>query len=211
MALPAQTVSSQAWQDLLGPYLDQPPASPLLAALETYFQLLLRWNARINLTAIRTPDAIIQRHFGESLFLARHVPRGTSTLLDHGSGAGFPGLPIALARPDIAVTLAESHARKATFLREVVRALGLANVTVHGGRTESLPSARSFAAVTLRAVDNPDLALQAAAARVAPGGWLYWFAGPEDAAKSADLPGLQLQSDVPVPNSLGAVLRWQRV
>ncbi len=144
MALPIQSVPAKTWRDLLHPYLDAPLPDPLRASLETYLELLLHWNARINLTAIRQPEAVIQRHFGESLYLARHISPSTLTLLDHGSGAGFPGLPIALARPEIAVTLAESHSRKAAFLREAVRALGLSNVTVHGGRTENLLEGQSL-------------------------------------------------------------------
>jgi 16S rRNA (guanine527-N7)-methyltransferase len=149
------------------------------AKLETYLALLLRWNARMNLTAVREPEQIVRRHFGESLFVARHVPsdvpRGTSTsptLLDHGSGAGFPGLPIALARPEIAVTLSESQSKKAAFLREAVRELELPNATVHAGRTEELPASRQFHVVTMRAVDHAEQAYPAGFARVAPGGCL---------------------------------------
>src|ERR1700716_112541 len=102
---------------LLTPYLPEIPTN-LLPQLSLYLDLLLKWNARTNLTAIRDPEEIVRRHFGESLFAARHIDPKTKTLLDFGSGAGFPGLPIALYRPEIAVTLAESQNKKATFLRE---------------------------------------------------------------------------------------------
>jgi len=162
------------WNSLT-PYFGGPLPPALLRQLEIYLDLLLRWNAKMNLTAIRDPEAIIRRHFGEGLFVARHlppqnVPRGT--LLDHGSGAGFPGMPIALSRPDIAVTLSESQQRKASFLREVVRATGAANVQVHAGRTEALPPLQRFDCVTLRAVDAAISAYPIAAARVAEGGAL---------------------------------------
>src|SRR6266436_3195406 len=118
------TLSESAIADLLPPYLPDPPAT-LVHQLSTYLDLLLKWNARTNLTAIRDPKEIVRRHFGESLFAARHIAPETRTLLDFGSGAGFPGLPIALLHPEIQVTLAESQNKKATFLREVVRTLAL--------------------------------------------------------------------------------------
>jgi 16S rRNA G527 N7-methylase RsmG len=93
---------------------------------ESYLSLFIRWNARVSLTAIRDEDGILTRHFVESIACARALPAGIATLLDFGSGAGFPGIPIALCRPEIAVTLAESQGKKAAFLREAVRQLGLA-------------------------------------------------------------------------------------
>ncbi len=90
-----------------------------------YLDLLLRWNRRINLTAIRDEEGILSRHFVECIAAAYALPEGVRTLLDFGSGAGFPGIPIALCRPEIEVTLAESQGKKAAFLREVVRELGL--------------------------------------------------------------------------------------
>jgi len=89
-----------------------------------YCALLLRWNTRTNLTAVRDEEGILSRHFVESIACARALPPGITTLLDYGSGAGFPGLPIALCRPEIAVTLAESQNKKAAFLLEAVRMLG---------------------------------------------------------------------------------------
>lgn len=132
--------------------------------LLTYLTLLTRWNARINLTSIRTPEEIVQRHFIESAIAAEHLPWGIDTLLDFGSGGGFPGIPIALCRPEIHVTLAESQSKKASFLREVVRSLGL-RTEVYGGRVENLPSDQRFDAVILRAVDRMPEALKTAAPR----------------------------------------------
>jgi 16S rRNA (guanine527-N7)-methyltransferase len=134
-----------------------------------FFALLLRWNARMNLTAIRDEEGILSRHFVESIACARALPAGIVTLLDFGSGAGFPGVPIALCRPEITVTLAESQGKKAAFLREAVRTLGIA-ATVYSGRAEAL--AHRFDCVTLRAVDRMPEAVQAASALVAPAGWL---------------------------------------
>lgn len=134
-----------------------------------YCSLLIRWNARTNLTAVRDEEGILSRHFVESIACARALQAGISSLLDFGSGAGFPGIPIALCRPEIAVTLAESQGKKAAFLREAVRTLGLSSV-VHSGRAERL--ATQFDCVTLRAVDHMELAMQAASVLVAPGGFL---------------------------------------
>src|SRR5271156_6874554 len=145
------TLSESAIVELILPYLPDPPIA-LLPQLSAYLDLLLKWNARTNLTAIRDPEEIVRRHFGESLFAAQYLGPCT-TLLDFGSGAGFPGLPIALLRPEIQVTLAESQNKKATFLREVVRNLKLPT-EIWAARVETMPEARLFHTVTLRAVDN---------------------------------------------------------
>lgn len=163
------TLTEPAIAALLTPYLNAPPN--ILPQLSLYLDLLLKWNAHTNLTAIRDPEEIVRRHFGESLFAAHHLAPETPTLLDFGSGAGFPGLPIAILRSDIHVTLAESQNKKATFLREVVRTLNL-KTEVWSSRVESMPTTRQFAAVTLRAVDKMETALRAAKARILPGGQL---------------------------------------
>ncbi|WP_213805193.1 16S rRNA (guanine(527)-N(7))-methyltransferase RsmG [Granulicella sp. dw_53] len=162
------TLSEATIADLLAPYLGDAGTPLLYAQLSGYLDLLLKWNARTNLTAIRDPEEIVQRHFGESLFAGRHLG-SCATLLDFGSGAGFPGLPIQLLRPEIVVTLAESQNKKVSFLREMVRTLAL-KTEVWGDRVESMPSERRFDVVCLRAVDNMEVALPAATARVAAGG-----------------------------------------
>jgi 16S rRNA (guanine527-N7)-methyltransferase len=97
----------------------------------------MKWNARMNLTAARKPEEIVRRHFVESIFAAQQIPKHVKTLLDFGSGAGFPGIPIAICRPKIGVTLAESQGKKAAFLREAVRTLGL-KAEVWAGRVEEM-------------------------------------------------------------------------
>lgn len=139
------------------------------ARFADYCALLLRWNARMNLTAVRDEEGILSRHFMECIACARALPAGIATLLDFGSGAGFPGIPIALCRPEIAVTLAEGQGKKAAFLREAARTLGL-SVTVHSARAETL--AIRFNCVTLRAVERMPEAVQTASGLVGPGGWL---------------------------------------
>lgn len=177
-------LTESAIEDLLQPYLapagDHPISTvvppELYAQLATYLDLLLKWNARTNLTAIRDPEEIVRRHFGESLFAGLQLVgrvADDARLLDFGSGAGFPGLPIQLLLPGLRVTLAESQGKKASFLREAVRVLGLsASTTVWAGRVEDLPDADRFDVVTLRAVDRMEVAVMAARGRVAEGGWL---------------------------------------
>jgi len=147
-----------------------PPVSPALSEqFSAYLALLQKWNAKTNLTAIRDEEGILSRHFLESILCASALPAGIQTLLDFGSGAGLPGIPIALMRPEIAVTLAESQNKKAAFLREAVRTLGL-NTQIHSARAEQLQ--RKFDCVALRAVDNMAAAISAAIALIAPDGWL---------------------------------------
>jgi 16S rRNA (guanine527-N7)-methyltransferase len=141
----------------------------LACRFETYLALILCWNSRTNLTAIRSEEGILTRHFVESIACACAVRPGTRTLLDFGSGAGFPGIPIALCRPEIAVTLAESQSKKVAFLHEAIRCLGL-QICVHAGRAESLGT--SFGCVTMRAVDRMEKAVPMAARLVFPDGSL---------------------------------------
>jgi 16S rRNA (guanine527-N7)-methyltransferase len=150
-----------------------------------YLELLVKWNAKLNLTAIREPSEIIRRHFVECVQCALALP-AVATLLDFGSGAGLPGIPIAIVRPEIRVTLGESQMKKAVFLREAVRVLGL-NVEVFDGRVEGMASGRTFDAVTLRAVDRMAEATQAGLARMRAGGLLVVFttSGALDGMKNA--------------------------
>lgn len=136
---------------------------------EDYLSLFIRWNEHLNLSAIRDEEGILSRHIIESIDVANVLPQGIATLLDFGSGAGLPGIPIALCRPEIAVTLAESQGKKAAFLQEVVRVLRL-QAKVYAGRAEALGGV--FDCVVLRAVDKMPKAVAAAVPLVAPAGWL---------------------------------------
>jgi 16S rRNA (guanine527-N7)-methyltransferase len=144
-------------------------ATEQFAKFAAYFALILRWNARTNLTAVREENAIIERHFLECIACARALPQGIATLLDFGSGAGLPGIPIAICRPAISVTLAESQGKKAAFLRETVRVLEIP-AKVHSGRAEEIQV--EFDCVTLRAVDKMQTAISAASKLIRRGGWL---------------------------------------
>ncbi len=98
--------------------------------IQQYIEILLAWNDKINLTAIRDPLEILYRHFCESMFAGISVPLEHGRLADVGSGGGFPGLPLKILRPGLRVFLVESNLKKATFLAEVVRKLGLIDTQV---------------------------------------------------------------------------------
>jgi len=217
--------------------------------ISTYIDILQRWNQRINLTAIRNEEEIVTRHFGESLFAARHLfPReiesvssadasftGTSaaerrenaahgasrgsashqqaapegrkrtTLADIGSGAGFPGIPIKLWAPEINLTLIESNHKKATFLKEITRALTLTNVNIKTARAETLTG--TYDVVTLRAVERFTSILPAAVRLVTPGGRLALLIGHSQLPLAqSTVPTLVWSAPVPVPESDSRVL-----
>jgi 16S rRNA (guanine527-N7)-methyltransferase len=190
-------------------------SQPQLERISTYIDLLLRWNARINLTAIRQPEEIVTRHFGESLFAARHLFPKTSTrpqqnsaqsVIDLGSGAGFPGIPIKIWAPDIILTLIESNQKKATFLREVARKLTLTNVNVFSGRAEdsALPGTK---VVTIRAVERFESILPIAANLVAPKGSLALLISTAQLATAQHLtPSFAWTSPEPIPLSSDRIL-----
>lgn len=161
-------VETTALAHLLQPFIELDEMR--LRAISKYIDLLLKWNARINLTAIRDPKEIVQRHFGESLFAARYLleQKPVRSAIDLGSGAGFPGVPFALLAPDIQVTLIESQNKKATFLKELIFLLELRNVEVFGGRAENYLGTADL--VLLRAVENFEKALQLAVNLTAVGG-----------------------------------------
>ena len=192
--------------ELLAPFLDSDALSEAqLAQIAAYSDLLLKWNAHINLTAIRDPEEIITRHFGESLFAARKLlPKHTPNLaaIDFGSGAGFPGLPMKIWDPGLTLTLVEAHGKKAVFLREVVRALGFSKVKVFADRAENLKENANL--VILRAVERFERALPIAAALVAPAGALALLIGDAqvEAAKSAN-PDFAWENPIPIPLSHG--------
>jgi 16S rRNA (guanine(527)-N(7))-methyltransferase RsmG len=105
-------------------------------ALEGHYKLLTQWNARLNLTRIETAEDAVRLHYCESLFVGAKLPSGPLRIVDVGSGAGFPGIPIAILRPECLVTLVESHQRKGVFLREASR--NLKNVSVITDRAQNL-------------------------------------------------------------------------
>ena len=228
-----------------------------LGQISTYIDILLRWNARINLTAVRQPDQIVTRHFGESLFAARHLfpfpsarttrrqlpsavqaepssplpgghsfshagqpaekhralapernnPRPSTVphVIDVGSGAGFPGLPIKIYAPHIQLTLIESNQKKAAFLREVLRSLTLTNADVSASRAERFPAQADV--VTLRAVERFDAALPVAARLVIPSGRLALLIGQAQIGRARKFtPGFRWSDPLAIPLSSSRVL-----
>lgn len=129
------------------------PTAEQIAALEAHYELLQRWNRVLNLTSVRSVEEAVVRHYCESIFLAVHLPPGPLAICDIGSGAGFPGFPVAVFRPDCSVTLIEAHQRKAVFLKESTRQL--ANIRVLPKRAEQV--GESFDHAISRAVSYEDL------------------------------------------------------
>ena len=126
-----------------------------LAQLEQHYVLLLRWNQKINLTRITELEDAVRHHYCESLYLASKLPPKPLKIIDIGSGAGFPGIPVAVYRPDCSVELVESNQRKAVFLTESMRLLGLCNVQVSTKRAEQLSG--PYDCVVSRAVRPGDV------------------------------------------------------
>lgn len=152
-------------------------AQPLL----TYLSLLDRWNRTYNLTAIRDPRDMVAKHLLDSLAMHPHV-RGIATLADLGTGPGLPGIPLAIALPSLQVTLVESNGKKARFLREAVRSLGLGNARVAESRAETLDEPGAYAAITARALATLPEILAVGGHLLAPDGRLLAMKGirPDD-------------------------------
>jgi 16S rRNA (guanine527-N7)-methyltransferase len=216
---------------LLKPFIEPSLSPSQLDQISTYIDLLLRWNARINLTAIRRPDEIVTRHFGESLFLARHLfPEGTPDsesiqtlegapskfrlggavrVLDIGAGAGFPALPLKIWAPNIHLTLIESNNKKAAFLREVARALTLTSINVITDRAETLAARQDFPRadiVTLRAVERFDTILPQAVTFLTPNASLALLIGIAQLPQLTALTAMKWYKPIPVPQSHERVL-----
>jgi 16S rRNA (guanine527-N7)-methyltransferase len=173
------TLSKERIAELLVPFMEGTLLSDhQLEAVGAYVDLLLKWNSKINLTAISEPEKIITRHFGESLFAAQHLfpnPQQKMTAIDIGSGAGFPGLPLKIWNETLELTLAESNQRKAVFLREVARTLQLVGVTVLAERAGKISGIANL--VILRAVEHFENILPTARRLVNTGGRLALLIG----------------------------------
>src|SRR3989449_1316278 len=193
--------------ELLQPFLPVPLVEAQLEAISIYIDILSRWNARINLTAVRQPEEIVTRHFGESLFAARRLfpapmadsqppadhqrPTTNNRVIDVGSGAGFPGIPIKIWAPQVHLTLIEPNHKKATFLKEVARAITLTNIDIVNARAENFSGQAEI--VTLRAVERFENVVAITARLVVSGGVLALLVGER-----------QLQS----ARQFGNVFRW---
>ena len=151
-----------------------------LAQFQAHFDLLLRWNAKTNLTSVRDPQEILRRHFAESAYLTKVLPLGPGTMIDVGSGGGFPGIPAKILSPETRVILVESVTKKAAFLKEAARAIGLPGLEVFAGRLKDLQNV-SVDWLTMRAV-RLDARLLKDIRRIVPRGTLALFLGEADTA-----------------------------
>src|SRR4249919_1302884 len=162
--------------------LDPDLATPLLA----YLALLDRWNRTYNLTAVRDPADMVARHLLDSLAMLPFV--GDGALADLGTGPGLPGIPLAIARPQLQVTLVESNGKKARFLREAVRTLQLRNARVSESRIESLDEPAAYDAITARALATLPLIVELGGSLPKPAGRLLAMKGARPDEEIAALP-----------------------
>ena len=191
-------------RELLAPFLGGEALSDQqLRFVSEHLELLLKWNLTINLTAISDPGQILTRHFGESLFAARTLARNSplsGSLIDFGSGAGFPGIPIKIWAPGLEVTLIEARQKKATFLREVARTLGIAGLEIANQRAEVLGLRADV--VTMRAVEKFDRSLPVASSLVKRGGRLALLIGAQQVPTASSLlPELSWGEPITIPQS----------
>jgi 16S rRNA (guanine527-N7)-methyltransferase len=184
------------------------PLSPeVIAGLSRYLDLLLFWNKRINLTSVRDPADAVDRHFIDSLAAVPHVPATARSLVDVGSGAGFPGAIIALVRPTLAVTLIESIHKKTAFLEAVRRELPLRNVTVVSKRIEDWsPPVRPDVAISRATWDLTEW-LTRGASLIAPGGCVLGM----EAAAQHELPEGATRHAYPHPSGQRAIVVYEPV
>ena len=174
-----------------------------IAAIQRYMTMLLAWNEKINLTAIRDPVEVLYRHFCESMYAAVAVPSLAGRLADVGSGAGFPGLPLKIASPKLHVFLIESNVKKATFLAEVVRELELTDTRVVVSRYEELgEEVTPIDIVCSRALGEFDRFLGwAGSERVAANQAILWVGG-RDIEQITKNRGWSWKEPIPIPHSL---------
>ncbi|WP_141455058.1 16S rRNA (guanine(527)-N(7))-methyltransferase RsmG [Pseudoxanthomonas sp. z9] len=150
-------------------------AAVLAPPLLDYLALLHRWNRTYNLTAIRDPAEMVTRHLLDSLAMHAHVAEGS--LADLGTGPGLPGIPLAITHPGLRVTLVESNGKKARFMREAVRQLGLANARVAESRAEALGEPAAYDNLTARAMDTLAGIIAVGGHLLKPGGALLAMKG----------------------------------
>ena len=182
------------------------PSGPLLENLLSYIGLLRRWNARVNLTALDAGDEGLDRLIVEPLAAARHVAGPAPRVIDIGSGGGSPAIPLRLALPGGSLLMVEARARKAAFLREAGRRLGLADTAVEARRFEELagqPSLQgAFDLLTLRAVRVDTTVLRGLQIFLRDGGELFLFKGPRREELAVAEPPLVPHATYPLVPSL---------
>ena len=171
--------------------------------IQQYIKTLLAWNDKLNLTAIQDPLEILYRHFCESMYGSRTISVENCRLADVGSGAGFPGIPLKIIRPDLTVFLVESNFKKATFLAEVVRELGLSDTRVLVSRYEELgEEVAPLDIVCSRALGEfPAFLDWAASPQLLDPKAVLWVGG-RDLDEIRKISGWEWEAPIPVPHSL---------
>jgi len=174
-----------------------------VTSVQRYVAMLLAWNEKVNLTAIHDPLEVLYRHFCESMYAAAAVPLQAGRLADVGSGGGFPGLALKVARPELQVFLIESNVKKATFLAEVVRDLGLSDARVLVSQYEELgEEVAPLDFVCSRALGEFDKFLAwAHSDRIAANRAILWV-GARDIDGIRRITGWGWKDPIPIPRSL---------
>lgn len=176
-----------------------------LRVMRAHYDLLLRWNRRVNLTAVRDPRAIIERHFLESAYLVKALQLSRGLFYDVGSGAGFPGLPVKALCRDLKLVMVESNLKKAAFLKEVIREARLDGARVESGRVESLierPEVELADWITMRAVGDIEAMLRVFRHLLLVNGYVALFLGQDDARRVARTePGFTWREPFAIPRS----------
>ncbi len=196
-----------------------PMTGELVAKLAVYYELLLRWNEKINLTSVGDRDQSLDRMLVEPIAACEHLPATATTLLDVGSGGGSPAIPIKLMNPGLRLYMVESKTRKSVFLREAVRVLGLDEVRVETCRYEELLTSPEFHegmdVVTVRAVRTEARMLAAVQAFLRRDGHLLWFRGASGGeSPNVVNPPLEWVATYPLVESLRSrlvVIRKRRI
>ncbi len=174
-----------------------------LRAFDAYLAELVKWNRKVNLTAIEKAGDIVVKHFLDSLALTPLLPEGPFGAADIGAGAGFPGLPLKIARPDMRLTLVEPAGKKAAFLRQVIRLLGLPGAEVACERAEAFAEKRPgcFDVILSRAFREPSLLLGLVSPLLAPAGRVIVSLGPETII--SPVPGWSVETvrEITLPHS----------
>ncbi len=175
--------------------------------IQQYIKILLAWNEKVNLTAIRDPLEILHRHFCESMYAAEAIPLEKGRLADVGSGGGFPGLALKIIRPGLHVFLVESNIKKVTFLAEVIRELGLSGAQVLARRYEELGEEMApVDYVCSRALGEfPSFLEWAGSEQIAAKQVILWI-GARDLLEIQKINTWDWQEPIPVPNSLRRLL-----
>ncbi len=195
-----QTPFKDALETVAGNFGLMPLTSLQLDQLAKHFEMLIRWNRRMNLTRITDPEQAARLHYAESLFGGRFIGRATK-LLDIGAGAGFPSVPLAVLRPDIQITAIEANQKKSLFLNEVRDALALEKFSVTRKRFEDFDWS-GYDLLTSRALDRAESVFLSVTKRLGPHQRLMLYCSPDLANALKQESGIEIRLEIqPVPRA----------